>query len=82
MTNATSATAGIGYTGKCVHHLDVPIYERIVHYAYARNGNAHNPTPYKAWDIFRFGSPGNGAPHMSCRTLREAKKIIRDGLEE
>jgi hypothetical protein len=70
------STFGIGYTGKVVWHHGIGIYERIVHYAYARNGNAHNPTAYKAWDIFTVGKPGNGAPWLSCRKLKEAKQII------
>lgn len=75
-------TGEVGYTGKQIDYKGVSIFERIVHYAYARNGNAHNPTAYKAWDIFRFGEPGNGAPHLSCRTLRAAKDIIDEGLTD
>lgn len=81
MANDLRATFGIGYTGKKHVHKGIAIFERIVHYAYARNGNAHNPTPYIAWDIFTVGDSENGAPFMSCRTLKEAKEIIDETFE-
>lgn len=41
-----------GFTGKQVEYKGVVIGEFISGYAYARNGNAHNPTPERSWVVF------------------------------
>jgi len=45
----------------------------ITGYAYARNGNAHNPTPRVRWMVTDQSRLVGGAA-----TLREAKEIARD----
>lgn len=45
----------------------------VTRIAYARNGNAHNPTKYHAWAI-----AVDGKPEGQASTLAKAKAILRD----
>ncbi len=73
MQLASESGNGLGYTGKTLTVGRFIIHERIQEIAYARNGNAHNPTAYKVWDIFE-----DGKRILSCGTLREAKKAAKE----
>ena len=46
------------------------ITKKITGYAYARNGNVHNPTPKVRWDVFYKGRRV-GSTHY----LRQAKEL-------
>lgn len=64
-----------GYTGKVVNYKNAVIREFITTYAYGRNGNAHNPTPQRIWNVFVAGKLVD-----TCRLLRIAKTAV-DALE-
>jgi len=71
LIDAATTGNGLGYTGRIIAAPGGEIRERIYQIAYARNGNAHNPTQYKQWDLF-VGGEFVGA----FRTLRAAKAAI------
>jgi hypothetical protein len=45
----------------------------VTGFAYAKNGNVHNPKPYVRYDIFK-----NGLLIGSDKKLKDAKKFISD----
>lgn len=67
-----------GYTGKVIVHFGLAIKERVVRVAYAQNGNAYNPTVYKAWDVWDRTRETERLL-LRCETLREAKRFCETG---
>lgn len=62
----------IGYTGKVLRRGRCFVHERIVRYAYPRNGNAAGTTAEKAWDVYATAERKPAGLLGVCRTLREA----------
>lgn len=63
----------IGDITRTITYRQWTIKARIYRVAYPRNGNTHNPTTYKRWDVYM---PGCRQPVDSLRTLRMAKQVI------
>jgi hypothetical protein len=68
-----------GFTGKVIAYKGAEIREFVSGFAYARNGNTHNPTPLRTWVVFV-----NGKQIDQCRLLRTARSVVNDtgGLQK
>jgi len=64
-----------GESTKMVYTVgNVQVWRRLDRIAYPKNGNVDNPTRYYEWDVVVEGAK---RPHLSCRTLRDAKAVAR-----
>lgn len=54
------------------------IIRRLVHEAYAKNGNAHNPTKEYSYTLYRNGLPASSP----FRRLKDAKKTAAEWSQE